>query len=203
LEGFLSPWDGEAQINYQPLGDYQVHDWIHFDWDGSTKAVAEHIARNATSGELLVNFDGVAGDLPVFDADGYRVVAKGVPPYAGAVTSYVGERHYARVDQFDGASGRLLLGVDAKDPSRWDAVASGVPPDSPRFSWFMPALLFIEDWDPDRKTGSLVAYNYELDARDTIAEGVSSFDLTSYPWDGVVYSVPEGKQRGIWFSKAK
>jgi hypothetical protein len=67
----------------------------------------------------------------------------------------------------------------------------------------MPALLFIEDWDPDQKTGSLVAYNYDLDARDTIAEGVSSFDLTSYPWDGVVYSVPEGKQRGIWFSKAK
>ncbi|MES1187380.1 MAG: hypothetical protein ABUL60_26420 [Myxococcales bacterium] len=203
LEGFLSPWAGQAQINYQPLGDYQVHDWIHFNWDATTDTVAKHIVRNSSSGELLVNFDGVAGDLPVFDADSYRVVAQGVPPYAGAVTSYVGERHYARVDQFDGTSGRLLLGIDAKDPSRWDAVASGVQPDSPRFSWFMPALLFIEDWDPDRKTGSLVAYNYDLDARDTIAEGVSSFDLTSYPWDGVVYSVPEGKQRGIWFSKAK
>ena len=67
----------------------------------------------------------------------------------------------------------------------------------------MPALLFIENWDPDTKTGSLVAYNYELDARSTIAEGVSSFDLTSYPWDGVVYSIPRGKKQGIWFSRAK
>jgi hypothetical protein len=32
---------------------------------------------------------------------------------------------------------------------------------------------------------------------------VSSFELTSYPWDGGVYAVPRGAQPGIWFSKAK
>jgi hypothetical protein len=72
-----------------------------------------------------------------------------------------------------------------------------------RFSWFMPALVFIENWDDTSKTGSLVAYNYELDARSTIAQGVSSFDLTSYPWDGVVYSIPKGKKQGLWFSRAE
>jgi hypothetical protein len=51
--------------------------------------------------------------------------------------------------------------------------------------------------------GTLVAYNYELDARSTIAEGVSSFDMTSYPWDGLIYAVPYGRNNGLWFSKAK
>ncbi len=196
-------WAGVAQTNYQQLGGYTAHDWLHFNWDGTTEVIAERIVRNASSGELLVNFDGTAGDLPLFFDEEYRVLAQGVPPYSGATTSFVGERHYTRVDHFDGSAGRLLLGTASMDPSVWSPIAEDVPPDSARFSWFMPALLFIEAWDPDRKTGSLVAYNYDLEARETIAEGVSSFDLTSYPWDGVVYSVPEGKQRGIWFSKAK
>jgi hypothetical protein len=196
-------WLGTAHVNYQKIGSYDAYDWIRLRSDGTSEVIAEHVVRNASSGELLVNFDGVAGDLPEFDDDSYRVVAKALPPYSGAVTSYAGERHYARVAHFDGVSGRVLLGTEAKDPSAWDALAEGVPPDSPRFAWFMPALLFIEGWDPATKTGSLVAYNYELDARTTIAERVSSFDLTTYPWDGVIYTVPQGKQRGIWFSKAK
>ena len=203
LEPPESAWSGVAQINYQPLGDLVAHDWVHFRWDGTIEPIAERIVRNTSSGEVLVNFDGVAGDLPQFSDDGYRVLAKGVPPYSGEATSYAGERHHARVDHFDGSAGRLLLGTDAKDPSSWDVVGTSAPPELLRFAWFMPALVFIDDWDPDSSTGSLVAYNYELDARDTIAVGVSSFDLTSYPWDGVVYSVPRGKKRGIWFSKAK
>ncbi len=204
---FLQPpdssWSGVAQINYQPLGDLVAHDWVHFRWDGTIEPIAERIVRNTSSGEVLVNFDGIAGDLPQFSDDGYRVLANGVPPYSGEATSYTGERHHARVDHFDGTAGRVVIGTDAKDPTSWDVVGSAAPPDLLRFAWFMPALLFIDNWDPDRMTGSLVAYNYELDARDTIAEGVSSFDLTSYPWPGVVYSVPRGKQSGIWFSKAK
>jgi len=204
LEFLQDEWAGVAQTNYQQIGDYTAHDRLHFHWDGTTEVIAERIVRNVSSGELLVNFDGVSGDLPLFFNDEtYRVLAQGVPPYSSTATSFIGERHYARVDHFDGSSGRMLLGTDAKDPSAWGSIAEGVPPDSPRFSWFMPALLFIEGWDPDRKTGSLVAYNYDLEARETIAEGVSSFDLTSYPWEGVVYTVPKGKKRGIWFSKAK
>jgi hypothetical protein len=203
LEPAESVWDGVAQVNYQALGDFQAHDWLHFRWDGTTEVIAERIVRNASSGEVLVNFDGVAGDLPSFVGDTYSVIAKAVPPFSGEATSYVGERHQARIDQFDGSVGRVLLGTSMNDPLQWDAVGSGVPPDSMRFSWFMPALVFIENWDPDSQTGSLTAYNYELDARSTIAEGVSSFDLTSYPWDGVVYSIPKGKKQGIWFAKAK
>jgi hypothetical protein len=203
LESPESAWAGVAQTNYQILGGYTAHDWLHFRWDGTTQVIAERIVRNSSNGELLVNFDGVAGDLPEFDAESYRVVAEAVPPYSGAVTSYAGERHYARVDHFDGHTGRIRLGTDAKDPTAWDVLAEGAQPESPRFAWFMPALVFIEGWDSDAKTGSLVAYNYALDARTTIAERVSSFDLTSYPWDGVVYTVPQGKQRGIWLSKAK
>jgi hypothetical protein len=199
-----SDWAGVVQLNYQPLGGYTAHDWLHFRWDGRTEVIAERVVRNASSGELLVNFDGVSGDLPLFAADdSYRVLAQGVPPYSGAATSFVGERHYARVDHFDGKSGRLLLGTNSKDPGAWTPIADGVPADSSRFSWFMPAVVFIEGWDPDANTGSLVSYNYQLEAHETIAEGVSSFDLTSYPWDGVVYTVPRGKKRGIWFSKAK
>lgn len=198
-----SGWAGVAQTNYQQLGGYESYDLLHFRWDGTTEVIAEKIVRNSANGEVLVNFDGVAADLPQFSEDGYRILATAVAPYAGTVTSFTGERHYARVAAFDGTSGQVLFGTDSQDPTAWESIASGVTPESPRFAWFMPALLFIENWDADKRTGALTAYNYELDARTTIAQGVSSFDLTSYPWEGVVYTVPEGEPRGIWFSRAK
>jgi hypothetical protein len=196
-------WDGLADVNTQSLGGLVAHDWLRFRWDGTTDTLAERVVRNSAMGETLVNFDGVAGDLPAFDEDGYQVLVRGVPADAREATSYVGERLFARVDQFDGAAGRLLLGAEANAPASWAAIGSDVPPQHLRFPWFMPALVFLEGWEEDSGTGRLVAYNYELDARTTISEGVSSFDLTSYPWDGVIYAVPAGKQRGLWFSKAK
>jgi hypothetical protein len=203
LETKGSDWDGVAQTNYQLLGGLLAHDWVHFRWNGETELIAERIVRNSSSGEVLVNFDGVAGDLPLFAADGLSIVAEDVPPYAGEATSYIGDRRYARVDHFDGDSGRLLLSADPAAPDSWQALGTGVTPEAPRFSWFMPALLFLENWDTERKVGTLVAYNYELDARSTIAEGVSSFDMTSYPWDGLIYAVPYGRSKGLWFTKAK
>jgi hypothetical protein len=204
---FVSPpstgWDGLVQINYQELGAYTAFDWLNFRWSGETQVVAAHVVRNSASGEVLVNFDGVAGDLPRFDEEGLHVVAEDVPPHTGDAASYIGTRRYARVDHFDGNSGRLRITKDDQRLLDFEELASGVTPDGLRFSWFMPALVFLEGWDKERKTGSLVAYNYELDARTTIAEGVSSFDLTSYPWDGVIYTVPYGNKRGLWFSKAK
>jgi hypothetical protein len=196
-----SGWDGLAEVNAQSIGGYLAHDRIQFRWDGTTSILAEHVVRNSSTGEVLVNFDGVAGDLAIFDDDGYGVLAQGVPPYSGEAISTTGDRHYARVDHFDGEAGRLLLSTDL--PGSSSAVGAQVPPDFARFSWFMPALVFIEHYDAVARSGSLVAYNYELDARSVIAEGVSSFDLTSYPWDGVVYTVPSGARQGIWFAKAK
>lgn len=203
LEGSGSAWDGVAQTNYQVLGGLLAHDWVHFRWNGETERIAERVVRNSSSGEVLVNFDGVAGDLPVFTGGKVSIVAEDVPPYAGEATSYVGPRRYARVDHFDGDSGRLSISDDLTLPDSWQALGHGVTPEAPRFSWFMPALLFLENWDAERKVGTLVAYNYELDARSTIAEGVSSFDMTSYPWDGLIYAVPYGKSKGLWFTKAK
>jgi hypothetical protein len=195
-------WDGLARINYQQVGSYTVFDWVHFRWSGETELIAANVLQSSSSGRVLVNFDGVAGDVPQFDEDGLHVVAEDVPPNVDDALSYIGARRYARVDRFDGDSGRLLL----TDPERslgFEELGSGVTPDGARFSWFMPALVFLEGWDSERKTGSLVAYNYELEARSTIAEGVSSFDLTSYPWDGIIYTVPYGRERGLWFSRAK
>jgi hypothetical protein len=201
--GANETWDGVVQVNHQTLGGLPAQDWLHFRWDGTVETFAERVVRNTATGEALVNFDGVAGDLPHFNDDGYEVLAKGVPPFAGAATSYVGDKFYARVAEFDGSSGQLRMGAEPNVPSSWSTVGNGVPPEHVRFAWFMPALLFLEDWDSERKSGRLVAYNYELDARTTLSEGVSSFDLTSYPWDGVVYAVPAGKQSGLWFSRAK
>lgn len=198
-----SEWDGGAQVDRLEVGNFTTRDWLRFRWDGSTEFAAERVL-NAPSGDLLINFDGVAGDLPSFDGKGgYEVLAHGVPPSSGELASSVATRHYARVDRFDGSAGRLLLGTQGGDPRTWASVGRDVAPEFVHFSWFMPALVFIEHWDADSHTGDLVAYNYELDARSTIAEGVSSFDLTGYPLDGVVYTVPSGNARGIWFSKAK
>jgi hypothetical protein len=196
-------WDGLVQVNYQQLGSYTAFDWLHFRWSGETEIVAEHVVQKIPRGEVLVNFDGVAGDVPQFDEDGLHLVAEDVSPNVRDAASYLGTRRYARVDLFDGDSGRLQLTKDPASAQGFEELGSGVTPEAVRFSWFMPALLFLERWNKERQTGSLVAYNYELDARTTIAEDVSSFDLTSYPWDGVVYTVPQGSRRGLWFSRAK
>ncbi|HEY6079666.1 MAG TPA: hypothetical protein VIW29_12715 [Polyangiaceae bacterium] len=203
LEDASSSWSGLAHVNYQQLGGLIAHDLLHFRWDGSSELLAERTVRNGSTGELLVNFDGKAGDLPQFDEDSISIVAEDVPPYLGQASSFIGQRHNARIDHFDGVAGRALLGNDQQLFGSYQELAHGVPPESLRFTWFMPAVMFIENWDPEQSSGSLVAYNYELDARVTIAEGVSSYDLTSYPWDGVVYAVPHGSKRGVWFSKAK
>jgi hypothetical protein len=203
LEPSDSDWDGVAQVNYQELGGVVAHDWIHFNWDGTTELIAERVVRNTSSGEVLVNFDGVAGDLPLWGTAELTIISEDVPPYLGEASSFTSPRRQARIDQFDGVTGRVLLSNEFNYPSQWEPLASNVTPESLRFAWFMPAVMFIENWDPDSQTGSLVAYNYELEARVTIADGVSSFDLTSYPWDGVIYSIPYGKRRGVWFSKAK
>lgn len=203
FDGSATAWDGSAYVNHQQLGSRWVSDWVRFRWDGERKVVAERITRHDITGDSLVNFDGVAGDLARFEGDDFQVEARGVPPSAGLLTSFVGAPHVARVDQYDGVSGRLRLGTDRLAPASFRDLGRQVPPELVRFPWFMPALVFIEGWDEDSGTGTLVAYNYALDARAVIAEGVSSFDLTSYPLDGLLYSVPRGKQRGLWFSKAK
>jgi hypothetical protein len=202
LETPGTSWDGGAFVNRQELGGYNAYDWVRFRWDGTLKVVAERMLRSTPSGDTLVNFDGVAGDLPWFKLDSYDVLARGVPPTSGELASYIGTPHFARVDEYDGRVGRLRLGTTS-ELSSWSNLGTRVPPQFARFAWFMPALVFLDAWDEDTETGALTAYNYELDARVTIAEGVSSFDLTSYPLEGVVYAVPSGKQRGIWFSKAK
>lgn len=199
-----SDWDGSAQVNYQKVGGFWTYDWLRFRWNGESEVRAEHVMHNRSDGELLVNFDGVSADVPAFDDDGVVIQAEKVPPSTGRATSFTKPERHARIDQFDGATGRVRLSRGPEDElSLWDPVADGVTPESLRFVWFMPAVMFLENWDAETETGDLVAYNYELDARATISEGVSSFDLTSYPWDGVVYAVPYGKRQGVWFSKAK
>jgi hypothetical protein len=197
-----SDWDGTAEVNHRQIAGYWAKDRISFLWDGTIQDRAHDVIEDP-SGELLVDFDGVAGDVANFIGLDYRVLFERVPPSYAPAVSYVGDRHLARVDHFDGTSGRLRLGRDGDEPEAWITVGDDVAPETVRFAWFMPALMFIEHWDPDASSGTLVAYNYELDARTTIAEGVSSFDLTIYPWDSVVYAIPRGKKQGIWVAKAK
>jgi hypothetical protein len=198
-----SEWAGQMSANYQLLGGVETYDLIHFRWNGETETYAQRVVHNDTTGETLVNFDGVAADLPVFAGFEPIIIAEDVPISSGEASSLIGARRFARVDRFDGETGRLILNDRDFEATGWQELGAGVSPNSLRFSWFMPALLFLENWDSERHVGSLVAYNYELDARATIADGVSSFDLTNYPWDGVIYAVPYGSKKGLWFSKAK
>jgi len=197
-----SDWDGAANVNHRQVAGYWASDRITFLWDGTIRERAHAVVEDA-NGELLVDFDGISGNVANFADRDYDVRFERVPPAYPPAVSYIGDRHLARVDHFDGTGGRLRLGRDVDEPDAWLTVGKNVAPETVRFAWFMPALMFIENWDPDTSSGSLVAYNYELDARTTIAEGVSSFDLTRYPWDSVVYAVPRGKKQGIWVAKAK
>jgi hypothetical protein len=196
-------WAGDAYVDYEEVAGRTTARWLRFDWQGERKTVAERLLVNEYYSDFIVNFDGAAGDQVIVSDDELIVLTEGVPPFPSAKSSYVEPDHRARIDRYDGTSGRLSLVNLELEGITYRDLAQGVPPSAFRFAWFMPALFFLEDYDAELETGTLSAYNYDLDARMLVAPGVSSFDLTTYPWAGVLYAVPRGKNQGIWFAKAK
>jgi len=67
----------------------------------------------------------------------------------------------------------------------------------------MNALTYTDAWDIQNGVGSLNLYELDLDATTFISGGVREFLEIFWPWEGIMYVVPNGDRAGIWVARAK
>lgn len=164
------------------------------------------------AGRLIVDYDGVAGNLVAVSRDQVRVVAERVP-FRGFEYGDRKSRWTALFSQFDGENGTLSILDGSLDSAESAYQASGTPAFELRtvasnVSYFrtafldfvLPGILYLSDRDPVLDVGLLEYRNLELGFTAQIAQGVSDFIVTA---DDVIYSVPYGNAAGIWLLQAK
>jgi hypothetical protein len=148
--------------------------------------------------QLLANFDGMVGDLVSIDADlSPTLVAERVPAPPASGPDFV----RAVLSDFDGTTGKLLLFEGAPDRSP-EVIARGVPLDGFEFMW-KSAIVYKDAFDPVSATGRLVARFLATADTFPLQRGVGEFRATSWPEQGVLYSVATGENSGIWFARAR
>jgi hypothetical protein len=64
----------------------------------------------------------------------------------------------------------------------------------------IPGTMFLADYDVTNATGRLAYENAELRFKATVDHGVSDYIVTS---DEVLYTIPFGRDRGIWLATGK
>ena len=79
------------------------------------------------------------------------------------------------------------------------AVADLVPRRAYLFFQFADALTYLEVDEPGAPTGRLQVLFLRTDEPPFGTDGVSEWMGMDWPEVGIAYSVPEGKQAGIWF----
>jgi|GEM_PF-2304836 len=166
---------------------------------------------------LLANFDRntSVGDLygPIQLGQTPELVAKGVPyvPNHDIIvqSKNEGTAGYgsATITGWDGRVGNLTLlryppsSGDGPDSPR--VIAEDVPLGKFRFFIYMNAIAYADAWSRDREVGRLNLYQLDLDARTFVSDEVREFVEIFWPWEGLMYVVPEGERAGIWVTRAK
>jgi hypothetical protein len=177
---------------------------------GITRDLATRTLRDA--GRLIIDYDGVAGNLAATAGDQLHVIAERVP-YRGYEYRDRKDRWTAIYRDFDGTHGSLAIldgGLDgaqsAFENSRSPAfelrtIASDVGYFRTAFLDFvLPGIVYLAEHDPERGIGLLEYRNLELGFTAQIASGVADFIVTA---DDVLYTVPYGDAAGIWLLQAK
>lgn len=196
---------GHALVDLEAdLGRY-----LFFTPDGSVRELATGVLRRSEG--LVIDYDGVAGNLALARRDQLLVVAEGVP-WRGYQNADPQGRWTAIFHDFDGVHGNLSVMDGRLDPARVGSKSNPVKlplrPIASQVRYFgstflydvLPGVGYLADHDTETDTGRLEYNNFELDFRALVSEGVSDFIVTS---DGVLYAVPFGDNRGIWLVRSK
>jgi hypothetical protein len=64
----------------------------------------------------------------------------------------------------------------------------------------LPGTSFLADYDVETATGSLAYENAELRFQAVVDQGVSDYLVTA---DYLIYTIPYGRDRGIWLTTGK
>jgi len=194
-----SSWAGTAVVDVQAgLGSL-----VRWNWDGDRETVLEGVARSSSLPGVLANFDGVAGDLYSIDSGGNAsLFQSGSPPFNTTLRNS-DFSSALRLEHYDGTVGELTWANSAG--AAFTPVAEHVPTNQYQFTSIipLPGFAYIADYDGSARTGTLYVQNTALGATSTVAQGVSDFVATNYPLPGILYAIPEGKNAGLWFARAK
>jgi hypothetical protein len=197
---------GYALVNVQDgLGDY-----VYWNADGAQHTLARRVYTGAN--RLLVDWDGTSGNLAVVSGNRLAIIAQHVPADGFEFTDGRNEWTVLFHD-WQGESGRLsrlsgTLGALASTPA--DAPFSApelteVAPSVGRYTTaslgdLLPGTAFLESYDTTAGSGRLSYENAELRFKAIVDHGVSDYLVTS---DYLLYTIPEGRDRGIWLATGK
>jgi hypothetical protein len=105
----------------------------------------------------------------------------------------------AFLSDFENDVGKLQLATQVDDELDVKQVADSVPRRAYLFFQFADALTYLEVEEPGAPTGRLEVLFLRTDEAPFGTDGVSEWMGMDWPEVGIAYSVPEGKQAGIWF----
>ena len=212
LYGWSAP---AAEIDALVNSDGEVGQAMRYTFTADPVLVADAVSANFSQG-LLANFDRTLsiGDLytPVQLGQTPQLVANAVP-YVKDQDIIVSPKNQATLDYgkaaitgSDGTLGDLTLlryPLTSAGPDSPRVIASDVAVGNYRFFTYMNALTYTDAWDIQNGVGNLNLYELDLDATTFISEGVREFLEIFWPWEGIMYVVPNGDRAGIWVTRAK
>lgn len=155
---------------------------------------------------VLAHFENGLGELRVFEKDSSDsiLVASGVPLQNQTVEPDSGRIAFVG-DSQNGSSGTLYLtaalsaGGTSKKPQELD---ENVLVDTARFLEQPRALTYLAR-PPGTDFAELRVWLIDSGLKLTIHKRVSEYRTVPWPAPGILYAVPEGKEQGLWFSKAR
>jgi hypothetical protein len=177
---------------------------------GETRVLSESAMWRPS--RLIVDFDGVAGNVAVTSGDRLLVVAERVPwqdfEYQDGTKDWTVLFH-----DMQGVNGKLSVfsgGLDGLE---------GTPPESPLIApelsevasdvialgtWsldkVLPGVMYLSHFDLTTRTGRLAYRNLELRFTARVNDGVSDYVVAD---DEVLYAIPYGDSAGIWLTPGK
>lgn len=184
---------------------------FQFDKDGKPAdlvPLAERVTRlfggsaNSARG-ILADFDGIVGNLIKLEQgdDGPIVttLASKVPNQATEVEAETG-RWSVLADSPDGATGTLYLS-NTKGTST-EAIAEDVLRNSARFLEEPRGIAYLVA-NTKSTAAKLKVYLLDSGLTITVHNAVNEYRPLPWPSPGILYSVPEGKDQGLWYAKAR
>jgi len=157
---------------------------------------------------VLTDFDGTVGTLRALSntASGVEssVIAEGVPLQQHTVEMETGRRAFVGESE-DGATGTLYLSDEPSFNSRAPrvrAIAENVFTETARFLEQPRAIVYLAKGSESGQ-GVLKAWLIDSQLTLTIHDHVSEYRTVPWPAAGILYAVPSGEDRGLWFSKAR
>lgn len=186
--------------------------YLWWNSQGQTEQLAEHVLEQPN--RLIVDFDGSLGKLAVTSGDRLVVLSEGVPwqsfEYTDASKQWTVLFHDLSLTTQNGALSAFYGNLDALAATPVDQpfAVPALEPIAPNVGAFRSASLnkllsgvtYLADFDPVSATGRLEYRSMELRFTALVNDGVSDYRVFQ---DQLLYSIPRGKNAGIWLVAGK